>query len=183
MHTLFMIEMSVRKTMPLSSSFLALFLMQPKIFSSGKENETMFTQISLMGRVTADLEIQTSANGTDYIQFNVAVNKGFGEQEHPNFYQCVLFGKATERISKAGVRKGSLLFITGDLDLVEFTRKSDGSKGMIPKITVYDWNYVPSGKRTEGSNTNTDSGAPTPASADDGFMNAEDCGENGLPFG
>ena len=66
----------------------------------------MFTQISLMGRVTADLEIQTSTNGTDYIQFNVSVNKGFGEQEHPNFYQCVLFGKATERISKAGVRTG-----------------------------------------------------------------------------
>nr|WP_300815365.1 single-stranded DNA-binding protein [uncultured Acetatifactor sp.] len=142
----------------------------------------MFTQISLMGRVTADLEIQTSAGGTDYIQFNVAVNKGYGEQEHPNFYQCVLFGKATERISRAGVRKGSLLFITGDLDLVEFTRRSDGTKGMIPKITVYDWNYVPSGKRTEGSNANTDSGAPAPADADDGFMNAEDCGENGLPF-
>lgn len=81
----------------------------------------MFTQITLMGRVTADLEIQTSAGGTDYIQFNVAVNKGYGEQEHANFYQCVLFGKATERISKAGVKKGSLLFITGDLDLVEFT--------------------------------------------------------------
>lgn len=142
----------------------------------------MFTQISLMGRVTADLEIQTSTNGTDYIQFNVAVNKGYGEQEHPNFYQCVLFGKATERISKAGVKKGSLLFITGDLDLVEFTRKADGSKGMIPKITVYDWNYVPTGKRTEGSNTNTDSGTPAPAGADDGFMNVEDCGENGLPF-
>ena len=31
--------------------------------------------------LTADLEIQTSANGTDYIQFNVAVNKGFGEQD------------------------------------------------------------------------------------------------------
>ena len=32
MHTLFMIEMSVRKTMPLSGSFLALFLMQQKFF-------------------------------------------------------------------------------------------------------------------------------------------------------
>ena len=182
MHTLFMIEMSVRKTMPVSGSFLALFLMQPKIFSSGKENETMFTQISLMGRVTADLEIQTSTNGTDYIQFNVAVNKGYGEQEHANFYQCVLFGKAAERLSKAGVKKGSLLFITGDLDLVEYTRKSDGSKGMIPKITVYEWNYVPTGKRAEGGNANTGGGAPASASADDGFMNVEDCGENGLPF-
>ncbi len=142
----------------------------------------MFTQISLMGRVTADLEIQTSTNGTDYIQFNVAVNKGFGEQEHANFYQCVLFGKAAERLSKAGVKKGSLLFITGDLDLVEYTRKSDGSKGMIPKITVYEWNYVPTGKRAEGGNAHTGGGAPASASADDGFMNMEYCGENGLPF-
>ena len=140
----------------------------------------MFTPITLTGRVTADLELQTSQNSTQYIQFNVAVNKGFGEQEHANFYQCVLFGKAAERLSKAGVKKGSLLFITGDLDLVKYTRKSDGSKGMIPKITVYEWNYVPTGKRTEGSNANADAG--TPASADDGFMDMEDCGENGLPF-
>ena len=83
----------------------------------------MFTPITLTGRVTADLEIQTSSNGTAYIQFNVAVNKGFGEQEHANFYQCILFGKAAERLSKAGVKKGSLLFITGDLDLVKKRRK------------------------------------------------------------
>lgn len=180
MHTLFMIELSVRRIMPINGSLLALFLMQQKNFFIRKENETMFTPITLTGRVTADLEIQTSSNGTAYIQFNVAVNKGFGEQEHANFYQCILFGKAAERLSKAGVKKGSLLFITGDLDLVEYTRKADGSKGMIPKITVYEWNYVPTGKRTEGSNANADAG--TPASADDGFMDMEDCGENGLPF-
>ena len=140
----------------------------------------MFTQISTLARVTADFDLQTSQNKTQYVQFNVAVNKGFGEQEHANFFQCVLFGKAAERIINAGVRKGSLLFITGDLDLVEYTRKADGSKGMIPKITVYEWNYVPTGKRTEGSNANADAGTPT--SADDGFMDMEDCGENGLPF-
>ena len=142
----------------------------------------MFTPITLTGRVTADLELQTSQNNTEYVQFNVAVNKGYGEQEHANFYQCVLFGKAAERLSKAGVKKGSLLFITGDLDLVEYTRRSDGSKGMLPKITVYEWNYVPTGKRAEGGNANTGGGAPASAGTDDGFMNVEDCGENGLPF-
>ena len=180
MHTLFMIELSVRRIMPINGSLLALFLMQQKNFFIRKENETMFTPITLTGRVTADLEIQTSSNGTAYIQFNVAVNKGFGEQEHANFFQCVLFGKAAERIINAGVRKGSLLFITGDLDLVEYTRKADGSKGMIPKINVYEWSYVPTGKRTESSNASADAG--TPASTDDGFMDMEDCGENGLPF-
>ena len=177
MHMLFMIELSVRRIMPINES---LFLMQQKNFFIRKENETMFTPITLTGRVTADLEIQTSSNGTAYIQFNVAVNKGFGEQEHANFYQCILFGKAAERLSKAGVKKGSLLFITGDLDLVEYTRKADGSKGMIPKINVYEWSYVPTGKRTESSNASADAG--TPASTDDGFMDMEDCGENGLPF-
>ena len=180
MHTLFMIELSVRRIMPINGSLLALFLMQQKNFFIRKENETMFTPITLTGRVTADLEIQTSSNGTEYIQFNVAVNKGYGEQEHANFYQCILFGKAAERLSKAGVKKGSLLFITGDLDLVEYTRKADGSKGMIPKINVYEWSYVPTGKRTESSNASADAG--TPASTDDGFMDMEDCGENGLPF-
>ena len=97
----------------------------------------MFTAISLTGRVTADLEPQNSQNGTPYVQFYVAVNKGYGEHQHPNFYQCVLFGKAVERAVNAGVQKGSLLFIAGDLDLVEYTRKSDGHKGTIPKITVY----------------------------------------------
>lgn len=138
----------------------------------------MFTQISILGRVTADLCLQTSQNNTQYVQFNVAVNKGFGEQEHANFFQCVLFGKAAERISNAGVRKGSLLFITGDLDLVEYTRKADNSKGTLAKITVHDWNYVPGGKRTEDA----DADSSAPASAENGFMDMEYCGENGLPF-
>ena len=140
----------------------------------------MFTAISLTGRVTADLEPQTSQNGTPYVQFYVAVNKGFGEHQHPNFYQCVLFGKAVERAVNAGVQKGSLLFITGDLDLVDYTRKSDGHKGTIPKITVYEWNYIPTGKKTDDAGT----GNPESSASENGFVpiSAEDCGEDGLPY-
>lgn len=136
----------------------------------------MFTPISLNGRVTADLELQTNQNGTQYVQFHVAVNKGFGEHQHPNFYQCILFGKTAERIMHAGVKKGSGLFVTGDLDLVEYTRKSDGTKGMIPKITVYDWNYLPSGKAKDDS-----SQEDAAAQENTGFEELP-CGENGLPY-
>ena len=41
----------------------------------------MFTQLSTLARVTADFDLQTSQNKTQYVQFNVAVNKGFGEQK------------------------------------------------------------------------------------------------------
>ena len=114
------------------------------------------------------------------MQFYVAVNKGYGEHQHPNFYQCVLFGKAVERAINAGVQKGSLLFITGDLDLVEYTRKSDGHKGTIPKITVYEWNYIPTGKKTDDAGT----GNPESSDSEKGFVpiSAEDCGEDGLPY-
>ena len=48
------------------------------------------------GRVTQDLELKTSQNGknTKYVQFGFAVNKGYGENSHPNFYSCVIFMKA-----------------------------------------------------------------------------------------
>ena len=136
----------------------------------------MFTPISLNGRVTADLELQTSQNGTQYVQFHVAVNKGFGDPQHTNYYQCILFGRTAERIMHAGVKKGSALFVTGDLDLVEYTRKNDGTKGMIPKITVYDWNYLPSGK-SKGDSSQEDAAVPD----NTGFEELP-CGENGLPY-
>lgn len=37
------------------------------------------------GRVTADLELKTSQNGrnTKFVQFSLAVNKGYGENNRP----------------------------------------------------------------------------------------------------
>ena len=69
------------------------------------------------GRVTADLELKTSQNGknTKYVQFGLAVNKGYGEKEHPNFYNCLLYGEDAQRIIDAKVKKGSLIQIIGGL--------------------------------------------------------------------
>lgn len=46
------------------------------------------TPITLTGRGTADLELQTGQNKTEYVQFNVSVNKG-----------CQLIGFLSPRIS------------------------------------------------------------------------------------
>lgn len=104
------------------------------------------------GRVTADFTLQSSQNGnnTPYVQFSLAVNKGYGDKEHPNFYQCVLYNEAAQRIVNAKVKKGSLIHIVGDLDLVEFTR-NDGTKGISPKVTVFDWSYLPANRSSNDS--------------------------------
>lgn len=70
-----------------------------------QKGELMLT-VSAVGRVTADFELQTGAK-TSYARFNLAVNKGFGENEHTVFLQCVLFDKAAERIINAKVKRGN----------------------------------------------------------------------------
>ena len=111
------------------------------------------------GRVTADLELKTSQNGknTKYVQFGLAVNKGYGEKEHPNFYNCLLYGEDAQRIIDAKVKKGSLIQIIGDQELVEYNRPKEETAN------------------TAGADAES-------TAAEEGFLPAEDCGENGLPF-
>lgn len=134
----------------------------------------MSTPVTLTttGRVTADLELKTSQNGknTKFIQFGLAVNRGYGENSHPNFYKCILFGEAAQRMIDAKVSKGSLLQIVGDLELEEY-QKHDGSTGWNAKVTLLSWAYAPTNKPKNDS-----------AEEEPDFVPTEDCGENGLPF-
>jgi len=118
-----------------------------------------------IGRVTADLEPKKSEKGTEYIRFNFAVNKGYGDNQKTVFVKCILYGEQqVQRMVKAGVQKGSLISINGDLDLEEYEKK-DKTKDKSLKVTVYDWNYVPSSGKpkdeaaaseTNGADVNTD---------------------------
>lgn len=134
------------------------------------------------GRVTADLELKTSQNGknTKYVQFGLAVNKGYGEKEHPNFYNCVLYAEDAKRIIDAKVKKGSLIQIVGDQELVEYPRK-DGTTGWIAKITLLSWSYAPTNRPKEEA-ANPAIEKADGSNAESNFFPAEDCGENGLPF-
>lgn len=131
--------------------------------------------IATTGRVTADLELKTSQNGknTKFIQFGLAVNRGFGDNSHPNFYKCILFGEAAQRMIDAKVGKGSLLQIVGDQELEEYTKR-DGLSGWNAKVTLLSWAYAP-------TNRPKDENSETVAEGEE-FIPIEDCGENGLPF-
>ena len=137
----------------------------------------ILTPISTFGRITADLELKTSQNGnnTPYVSFSLAVDKGFGDKEHAIFLQCVLYDEKAERIVKAGVKKGSLIYIVGNLDITEYTR-ADQSKDHSPKVTLYDWCYAPTSKAKPADNNNE-------SESQDGFLDVPaEAGENGLPF-
>jgi single-stranded DNA-binding protein len=159
---------------------LALFLIQIIIIKKERSHEFMNVPVTIIttGRVTADLELKTSQNGknTKFVQFGLAVNRGYGENTHANFYNCIIYGDAAQRIIDAKVKKGSLIQIVGDQDIVEYSRK-DGGTGWMAKITLLSWNYAPTNRPKE-----SDAEGGEIPSDDYGFTSAENCGTNGLPF-
>lgn len=125
---------------------------------------------TVIGRVTADLEVQKSAEQSPYIRFTLAVNK-YGKNEHILFPQCWIFGKENvDRIIKAKVGKGSLIQIAGDIDLVEYKKKrSDGpdTTGIVLKIIIWSWNYVSADKARISEEPNSNTLTKPPASLED----------------
>lgn len=123
-----------------------------------------------VGRVTAALEVKHSENKKPYICFNLAVQKGYGINAHTIFPQCWIFGEEkVNRILNAKVGKGSLLQVSGDIDLVQHKHTYGEEKGQtatIIKLLVWDWGYVP-GEKHKGKEGFVQEINHTPASLDD----------------
>ena len=126
--------------------------------------------IHLMGRVTKDPVMQQGRNnGTEYISLDLATSqRSQNAQNNPEnpyesvFYQCYLNKHLAERLSKAGVKKGTCLYIYGDLELHPFVYSQGqraGQAGSGAKINVRDWQFCLSNK-SEGDAGGNQAGAP-----------------------
>lgn len=148
----------------------------------------MYAQISLVGRVTHDVELRARATtGEPYMLLGLAVNEGYKDHVHTSFYQCWLEAEEATRASKAGVRKGSLLFVNGQLSVVDVPRK-DGGIRTVARISRAHWDYIPTGKKAEPAAPSASAAAaaapavsPTAQSQDDDYA-IIDLDEGDLPF-
>ena len=146
----------------------------------------MYAQISLVGRVTHDVELRARATtGEPYMQLGLAVNEGYKDHVHTSYYQCWLESEEATRASKAGVRKGSLLFVNGQLSVVDVPRK-DGSTRTVARISRAHGDYIPLGRKADAPAAASASSVPAPAAVpaaqglDD--YSVVDLDEGDLPF-
>ena len=126
--------------------------------------------IHLMGRVTRDPVMQQGRNnGTEYISLDLATSqRSQNAQNNPEnpyesvFYQCYLNKHLAERLSKAGVKKGTCLYIYGELELHPFVYSQGqraGQAGSGARINVRDWQFCLSNK-PEGDAGGNQAGTP-----------------------
>lgn len=82
-------------------------------------------KVTLMGRLTKDVDLRQSQSGTAFGSFTIAVNRKFtkeGEEKKTDFLNCKGFGKTIENISKF-FNKGSMIAITGRVETGSYQNK------------------------------------------------------------
>lgn len=99
--------------------------------------------VTLMGRLSQDPQIRSTATGEAY-NFNFAVNRRFIRTEagdpQADFFPCVAFGKTAERLAKCSLTKGVKLLIQGELRNNAYTDKN-GVKRTQTQIIVNDFDF------------------------------------------
>lgn len=89
--------------------------------------------VSLVGRLTKEVDLKFTGNGTAVGSFDLAVNRNFTNQQgerEVDFIRCVIWRKSAENLANF-TRKGSLIGIEGRIQ----TRSYDDNNGQKKYIT------------------------------------------------
>jgi len=108
------------------------------------------SQTITIGRVTADFELQTSAKQNCYVRFGLAEKIGYGESARTQYLQVWAWGDDAKHLIKGKVKKGSLIWVSGQLELEEFTKQDGVTTDKRLKVILDNWGYIPVGKPKQG---------------------------------
>ena len=111
-------------------------------------------QLTAIGRITKDPEIKKNSKGADFVVFDLAVNKGYGDNQTTTYVSCCAGGILVSPLSKA--KKGSLITITGELS-TELYQKRDNSWAVNVKCLICSFYYINAGngqKNNQNGNGN-----------------------------
>jgi single-strand DNA-binding protein len=126
-----------------------------------------FNKVILMGNLTRDVEMRTTAGGQNVANFSLAVTRSWkgqdGQmQDQTSFINCVAWGKPGEIIAQY-VQKGAPLLVSGRLDQRSYQDK-DGNNRQAVEVVVEDFNFV-------GGGRGDDAGAPARSSSSNSKSN------------
>lgn len=128
----------------------------------------MFNKVTLVGRISTDLELRYTGSNKAYCRFNLAVNKNYkneyGEYE-TDFIPVTVWGKPAENLVQYQ-SKGSLILVDGSISMNNYTDK-DGNNRTSFEVMTSNVQFLSSKKtqsealkETATSNVDTDDTDP-----------------------
>ena len=112
-------------------------------------------RVEIIGRLSKDVELNTTNNGVSVAKFSIAVNRKFKDENGESvadFFNVVAWRGLGETISKY-CKKGSKVFIAGELQNRSWD-KNDGTKAYTTEIIASDCEFLDS-KPNDANNTNS----------------------------
>lgn len=113
----------------------------------------MFNKVTLVGRISTDLELRYTGSNKAYCRFNLAVNKNYkneyGEYE-TDFIPVTVWGKPAENLVQYQ-NKGSLILVDGSISVNNYTDK-DGNNRTSFEVMTSNVQFLNS-KRTNDETT------------------------------
>ena len=108
----------------------------------------MINNIVLVGRTTKTIELKQNKNGTNYVQFTLAVNRPYkdeqGGQQQADFITCVAWNKTAETIANY-VLKGMMIGIEGRLQVRNYENEA-GVRQYLSEVLVNRFTFLESKK-------------------------------------
>ena len=120
----------------------------------------MLNKVILMGRLTRDIELRSTPQGTSTCSFSLAVNRNFvreGEERKADFINCVAWRQTAEFISKY-FSKGSLMALEGSIQTRSW--EDDDGKTRYATEVIVSQVYFAESKKDRQSNTSDASSLP-----------------------
>ena len=129
-------------------------------------------QLYTIGWAASEPKHGTSVNQNPYTMFSLGEHIGYGQRARIQYYQVWARGDVMRRLQKAGIKKGSLLWVSGSLELEEYIRKDGMTRDKGLRLELSDWGFVPiQGRMGQPPNQTADTAQgpiPIPDSTIDG---------------
>lgn len=127
----------------------------------------MINKVILMGRLTKDPELRRTGAGTPVTSFSIAINAGYGENQHTDFVNCTAWNKTAEFVSKY-FTKGKMIIVIGRISTRSWETQ-DGKKAYATEVIVSEVSFG-------------ESKSENPSAAKDDFTPLDEADDD-LPWG
>ena len=122
--------------------------------------------VEFIGRLSKDIELNTTPNRVSVAKTNIAVDRKFKKEDgthDTDFFNLVFWRGLADTVSKY-CKKGQRIYVRGELQNRSWD-KEDGTKGFVTEVIVNDVEFLDNKPTTE--QTNTPIGTLEPIADDD----------------
>ena len=126
--------------------------------------------VSLLGRLTRDVEVTYTQSGKAYARFSLAVSRGTSNRDEVDFINCIAWEKRAETISQY-FKKGSRILVQGRITTGSYEK--NGETRYTTDVVVNNFDFIET-RANEGNSESNFSRTETvvvdePVDAEDDF--------------